>query len=145
MAKIPKTLQPDINSAFPADVCLVATVLPNGFAQVSPRGSALAFDDEHFSLWERGKGSTSDNLADGSKVTIYFRKASLRTDGTLPKGGIARFYGTAKVHKSGPVYEEIWNKTIQAERDRDPEKKGYAVLITVERAEELDGSPLKLD
>ena len=32
---------------------------------------------------------------------------------------------------------------IQPEKDRDPEKKGFGVLVKVERAEELDGSPLK--
>ncbi len=145
MATIPKVLQEPINSAFPNDVCLVATVLPNGFAQVTPRGSTLVFDDRHFSLWERGKGSTAENLADGTKVTIYFRKPQLRADGILPKGGIARFYGTARLHKSGPVYEEVWTRLIQPEKDRDPDKKGFAVLIEVERAEELDGTPLKLD
>ena len=145
MAAIPKVLQDHINTAFPNDVCLVATVLPNGFAQVTPRGSTLVFDDTHFSLWERGRGSTADNLADGTKVTIYFRKAQLRADGILPKGGIARFYGTAQVHKSGPTYEAVWTRLIQPEKDRDPDKKGFAVLIQVERAEELDSTPLKLD
>jgi hypothetical protein len=145
MAAIPKVLQDHINTAFPNDVCLVATVLPNGFAQVTPRGSTLVFDDTHFSLWERGRGSTADNLADGTKVTIYFRKAQLRADGILPKGGIARFYGTAQVHKSGPIYEAVWTRLIQPEKDRDPDKKGFAVLIQVERAEELDSTPLKLD
>ena len=145
MATIPKTLQTHINTAFPNDVCLVGTVLPNGFAQITPRGSTLVFDDRHFSLWERGKGSTAENLADGTKVTIYFRKPQLRADGILPKGGIARFYGTARVHKSGPAYEEVWTRLIQPEKDRDPDKKGFAVLIEVERAEELDGAPLSLD
>jgi hypothetical protein len=144
MARIPKTLQTHINTAFPNDVCLVATALPNGYAQVSPRGSALVFDDEHFSLWERGRGSTTENLTDGTKVTIYFRKPQLRTDGILPKGGMARFYGTARLHKAGPVYEEVWMRLIQPEKDRDPQKKGFAVLIDVERAEELDGTPLSL-
>jgi hypothetical protein len=145
MPNIPKTLQPHINTAFPNDVCLIGTVLPNGFAQITPRGSTLVFDDTHFSLWERGKGSTTANLADGTKVTIFFRKPQLRTDGILPKGGIARFYGTARLHKSGPVYEEVWTRLIQPEKDRDPDKKGFAVLIEVERAEELDGTPLALD
>lgn len=145
MTRIPKTLHEPINTAFPNDVCLVATVLPSGFAQVSPRGSTQVFDDRHFSLWERGKGSTTENLVDGSKVTIYFRKPQLRTDGILPKGGIARFYGTARLHKSGAVYEEVWQRLIQPEKDRDPQKKGFAVLIEIERAEELDGTPLALD
>jgi hypothetical protein len=144
MSIIPKTLQEHINTAFPHDVCLVATVLPNGYAQVTPRGSTQVFDDRHFSLWERGRGSTAGNLGDGTKVTIYFRKAQLRADGILPKGGIARFYGKARLHRSGPVYEEVWKRLIQPEKDRDPDKKGFAVLIEVERAEELDGTPLAL-
>jgi hypothetical protein len=43
------------------------------------------------------------------------------------------------------VYEEIWKRLIQPEKDRDPDKKGFAVLIAVERAEELDGTSLSLD
>ena len=104
-------------------------------AQVTPRGSTLVFDDSHFSLWERGRGSTAEHLTDGTYVTIYFRKAQLRTDGVLPKGGIARFYGTARLHKSGPIYDEVWRRLIQPEKDRDPDKRGFAVLIEVERAE----------
>ena len=103
----------------------------------------MVYDDEHLALWERGKGSTAKNMTDGTKVTVYFRKPSLRADGTLPKGGIARFYGTAQIAESGPAYEEVWRRLVQPEKDRDPEKKGYAVLIKVERAEDLEGLPLE--
>jgi hypothetical protein len=144
MAKIPKVLQEHINTAFPVNVCLVATVLPDGFAQVSPRGSMMVLDDEHLAFWHRGKGTTHANLSDGTKVTVFFRKSDLRQSGLLPKGGIARFYGVAKLHKSGPVYEEIWSRMIQPEKDRDPEKKGHGVVVAVEKAEDLDGSPLNL-
>ena len=144
MAKIPEVLQPHINSAFPVNVCLVGSVLPNGFAQISPRGSTMVFDDDHIALWERGKGSTNENLADGTPLTVYFRKPELREEGVLPKGGIARFYGVAKLHKSGPVYEEVWNRVIQPEKNWDPEKKGFAVLVKVDRAEDLTGAPLNL-
>ena len=142
MATIPKALHEHINTAFPAHVCLVATVLPNGFAQVTPRGSTMVLDDQHLALWERGKGSTNANLANGTKVTVFLRKPALRESGLLPKGGIARFYGIAEIHKSGPVYEEIWTRLVQPEKDRDPEKKGFGVRIKVERAEDLDGQPL---
>ncbi len=145
MSKIPKTLQPHINTAFPANVCLVGSVLPSGFAQVTPRGGTMVFDDEHIALWERGKGSTNANLKDGTPLTVYFRKPQLREEGILPKGGIARFYGRAKIHKSGPVYEEVWQRLIQPEKDRDPNKAGFAVLIAVERAEDLDGAALTLE
>ncbi len=144
LALIPKPLHEHINSAFPANVCLVATVLPKGFAQVSPRGSTMVYDDEHLALWERGKGSVNASLTDGTKVTIFLRKIALRESGLLPKGGIARFYGTAKIHNSGPVYEEIWKRLIQPEKDRDPQKNGFGVLIKVEHAEDLDGKPLDI-
>jgi len=143
LAKIPNVLHEHINSAFPVNVCLIAMVLPNGFAQVSPRGSTMVFDDEHFAVWERSKGSTNENMKDGAKITIFYRNSKLR-ETLLPKGGIARFYGVASIHKSGPVYEEIWNRLIQPEKDRDPEKKGFGVLIKVERAEDLGGVALNL-
>ena len=143
MAKIPKVLHEPLNKSFPANVCLVGTALPNGFAQVTPRGSTMVYDDQTIGLWERGRGTTNENLQDGTKVTVYFRDPKLREAGVLPAGGVARFYGTAKLHKSGPVYDEVWKRLIQPEKDRDPEKKGFAVLISVDRAETLDGKPLK--
>src|ERR1700756_2756894 len=85
MTKIPKILQSHINTAFPANVCLVGSVLPNGFAQVSPRGSTMVFDDTHIGLWERGKGSTTGNLGDGTPLTVFFRKPQLREEGILPR------------------------------------------------------------
>jgi hypothetical protein len=146
MAKIPKILHQHIDSAALTDnVCLIATVLPNGFAQVTPRGSTMVFDDEHIALWERGRGSTSENLSNETKVTVFFRKSSLRSEGILPLGGIARFYGIATIYKSGPVYEEVWNRLIAPEKERDREKQGFAVLIQIERAEDLFGQPLIAD
>ena len=145
MAKIPKALHEHLDTAFPTYVCLVGTVLPNGYVQVSPRGSTMVLDDEHLALWERGKGSTNANLKDGTKLTVFLRKPQLREAGILPKGGVARFYGTAKIHRSGPVFEEVWRRLVQPEKDRDPEKNGYAVLIAVERAEDLAGQPLNME
>jgi len=34
---------------------------------------------------------------------------------------------------------------VQTEKNRDPNKAGYAVLIAIERAEDLDGAPLNLE
>jgi len=144
MVKIPEVLRPHIDTAFLANVCLVGSVLPNGFAQISPRGSTMVFDERHIALWERGKGSTNENLTDGTPLTVYFRKPQLREEGVLPKGGIARFYGRARIYRSGPIYDEVWQRLVQPEKDRDPEKSGYAVLIEIDRAEDLDGQPLGL-
>ena len=143
MAKIPQKLHEPINKAFPVNVLLVGTTQPDGYAQISPRGSVMVYDAEHFAMWERGKGSTTAQMKDGTKVTLFYRNSEFRgPGGLLPKGGIARFYGTASVHKSGAVYDKSWEHLIPAEKERDPDKQGFAVLVKVERAEDLDGDPL---
>ena len=143
MARIPQAVQKLIDSAFPEHVCLVGTVQENGYAQITPRGSTQVYDDEHISLWERGRGSTNALLKDGTKVTVFYFNLGARD--VLPMGGIVRLYGTATVHKSGPVYDKVWERLIPPERQWDPDKKGWAVLIAVDRAEDLVGQPLKAD
>ena len=49
------------------------------------------------------------------------------------------------IHKSGPVADEVYRRMHEVERSRDPEKKGYAVLIKVESVQDLNSQPLKLD
>ena len=141
MAPIPKALQPHLDAAFPEHVCLVGSVLPDGYAQITPRGSVQVYDDEHVSIWERGRGSTNAHLQDGTKLTIYFQDFGLKS--VLPIAGIARLYGVAEIHRSGPVYEQIWERLITPEKDKDAERKGFAVLVRIERAEDLLGRPLE--
>lgn len=140
---IPKFVQPHIDGAFPAHFCTIGTVLPDGFAQITPRGSVQVYDDDHISLWERGRGSTTANLEVGTKVTIYYQNFDLMGS-VLPIAGVARLYGAVEaIHKSGPVYDKVWERLIQPEKDRDPDKGGFAVLIKIERAEDLLNQPLK--
>jgi len=72
MAKIPKVLQEHINKAFPENACLVATALPNGFAEVTPRGSTMVFDDEHIGLWERGRARPMRIFARAARSRSFF-------------------------------------------------------------------------
>ena len=140
MAKIPEFLWEPINTAFPDNVMLIGTPMPDGYVQISPRGSTMVYDAETLAFWHRGRGRTHENLNDGDKVTFFLRDRSLREQ--LPQGAIARFYGTVTIHKDGEVREKVWERMIQPEKDRDPEKKGYAVLVAVERAEDLGHKPL---
>ena len=142
MAKIPEALKQHINGAFPANVCLVGTVGKDGFPNVSPKGSVLVLDDETLAYWERSKRKAWDNVQNGSKVVIYFRNPELRQT-LLPAGAIARFYGTATVHESGAIRDQVWDKVIEPEKKPDPEKKGAAIVVKIERAEHLNGKPLE--
>ena len=143
MGTIPKKVWPLIDGAFPHHTCLIGTVLPSGFAQITPRGSAQVYDGDHISLWERGRGTSTQLLADGGKATVFF--FDLGAKDVLPIGGLVRLYGTATAHKSGPVYDKVWERLIPMEKKWDPDKKGWAVVMKVERAEDLFGNPLKAD
>jgi len=141
MTVIPKKVWPLIDGAFPTHTCLIGTVLGNGFAQITPRGTTQVYDDQHISLWERGRGTTTAAIGDGTNVTVFYFNLGARD--VLPIGGIVRLFGTATVHKSGPVYDKVWERLIEPEKNYDPEKKGWAVLIKIDRAEDLLGQPLQ--
>jgi hypothetical protein len=135
---IPKKLQPHIDAAFPAHFMYVGTVLHDGYAQMSPRGSVQVYDESHLSTWERGVGKTQAEIHDGSKVTFLYANSELREAGMA----FVRLYGTATVHRSGPAYERVWERLIAPERGRDPDKGGFAILVAIERVEDLQGNPL---
>lgn len=135
---IPKKLQPHIDSAFPAHVVTVGTTLSDGYAQITPRGSAQVYDDGHMSTWERGIGKTQAEIVDGSKVTFFYANFDLIKEGM----GFARLYGTAKIHRSGPEYEKVWERLIDAEKKQDPEHKGFAIVVDIDRVEDLRGNPI---
>ena len=51
----------------------------------------------------------------------------------LRAGKAWRFWGTAELLRTGEVREGIMARTYQPELDRDPERKGVAVLIKVNK------------
>jgi hypothetical protein len=141
MTAIPKKVWPLIDGAFPHHTCLIGTVLGNNFAQITPRGSTQVYDDQHISIWERGRGTTTATISEDTNVTVFYFNLGARD--VLPIGGIVRLYGTASIHKSGPVYDRVWERLIEPEKNYDPDKKGWAVLIKIDRVEDLLGQPLQ--
>ena len=105
--------------------CLVATASAEGMPDVSYRGSLMAFDDEHLAFWERMKGETLSNLEENPQAVVFYRNPQTRIGW--------RFYGTAQVLKDGEMREAIMARVHPFELGQDPERKGYAVLIRVDR------------
>ena len=70
MSKIPEALHDPINNAFPQNVCLVGTIRPDGFANISPRGSTQVFDGDTLAVWDRGGRASSDALKNGEKLSV---------------------------------------------------------------------------
>ena len=118
---------------------LVGTVSKDGCPQISPKGSVNVYSDDTLCFWERSYRSVEKNLAENPCVVVYYRNQARSKE--IPYASAAiRFHGVARVVKDGPERERAWALTIPGEQQRDPEKKGYAVLIKVDLIEELSGN-----
>ena len=110
--------------------CLVATSSADGVPDISYRGSVLMLDDEHLAFWERVKGETLSNLYENPKICIFYRNGEKRISW--------RFYGEAQVLTEGPVREQVMERVNQFELMQDPERKGFAIVIRVDRVRSRD-------
>ena len=57
----------------------------------------------------------------------------------LEHGRYIRFFGRAELHEDGPLREQVMERVVKPELDYDPERKGIAVVIEVERVHEPFG------
>lgn len=105
---------------------IVATADPaTGEPDIAFKGSAMVFDAERLAFWERARGQTLRNLEANPRVCLLYRNAKTRL--------AWKFFGAAELHRDGPLRQQVMDRTIQAELDRDPERRGIAVLIRVDR------------
>lgn len=130
-----------INSAL-ADgcVCLLGTADANGQPQISPKGSMLVLDGTHLAYWERSARTAAANVKANPRVVVYYRNTA-RSE-RYPRAAVWRFYGTAKV-VNGPERDRVWAKVVPEEQEKDPERKGAAVVIAVDRVTDLTGKPIQ--
>jgi predicted pyridoxine 5'-phosphate oxidase superfamily flavin-nucleotide-binding protein len=141
MTKILPALARLIDSALADGVpCLVGTASKDGRPNISVKGSVLVLDEKNLAYWERSHRNALQNLGDNPHVVVWYRNAAKADQ--LPRGAAVRFHGTATIHTSGPLRDKVWDRTVPIERERDPEKKGVAVVIAVDKAEDLTSTPL---
>ncbi len=105
--------------------CLVATASIDGQPNLAFKGSVMVWDKDHLAFWERAHGVTLANLEENPRVALVYRNREA--------GKNWRFWGDAELLRDGEVREGIMGRTYQPELDRDPERKGVAVLIRVNK------------
>ena len=115
--------------------CILGTASGDGRPQISLKGSVLVYDEGTLAYWERSKRSALENIGENPQVVIFYRNPAKRVTW--------RFHGTATIHESGPVRDEVMGRTVKAEIDRDPERTGFAVLVRIDRITELSGNVLQ--
>jgi predicted pyridoxine 5'-phosphate oxidase superfamily flavin-nucleotide-binding protein len=102
----------------------VATVCPDGTANVSPKGTVEAWDDEHLVFLDLRSPGTVSNLASNPSMEINV------VDPLRRKG--YRFKGQARVLTEGDLFEEIV-AFFRRERALPRERIRGAVLMRVEQ------------
>ena len=115
--------------------CALGTASKDGQPQISMKGSVMVYDAETLAYWERARRSALENVTENPQVVIFYRNPEKRINW--------RFHGTATVYDGGPVREDVMNRTVQAELDRDPERQGVAVLVRLDRIIDLAGNVLQ--
>ncbi len=123
-------------------VCMLGTVGKDG-PNISPKGSMIVLDDDHLAYWERSKQTALDNLRANPRVAVmYSNKAAAERGEIEHPGGIFRFYGTAEIHERGEFRDRIRTMLQEREINHDGAEEGFAVVIKLDRAENMRGKPL---
>ncbi len=115
--------------------CLLGTADRLGQAQISPKGSMMVFDATRLAYWERAGRSAIANVNANPKVVVYFRNPAKKL--------ALRFYGVARPVGDGALRDAVWSRTVPLEQEKDPERKGIAVVIDVSRVGDLGGKVIQ--
>lgn len=110
--------------------CVLATSDEAGNPNIGLKGSILVLDGDHLAFWERTHGATSANLQKNPHVVVLYRN---RDRGA----GMRRFFGVVTgIHAEGEEREQVRARVVERELKADPENRGLAVVIRVDRVME---------
>jgi general stress protein 26 len=115
--------------------CILANVSADGEPDIGFKGSMMVFDDESLAYWERTRRQHMKNIKENPKVVVLFRDNQTRA--------AWRFHGTAMLHESGPTREQVMARTVKEELEKDPERKGAAVVIRLDKITNMAGQVLQ--
>jgi general stress protein 26 len=115
--------------------CILATASAGGEPDIGYKGSMMVFDNESLAYWERTRRQHLKNVLENPKIVVLFRDPKTRVN--------FRFHGVATVHQNGATREQVMARTVKDEIDKDPERKGAAVVIRVDKVTNLAGQVLQ--
>ena len=140
MIKMTELMRDLLNNALADGTpCLVGTATKDGHPQISPKGSVVVFNDDTLCYWERSNRGAARHVSENPHITIFYRNAA-RIKEIPYRAGCIRFYGDARLVTGGADRDRVWELIPEAERKPDPEKKGTAVLVRVDKIEEISGN-----
>ncbi|MFN0148323.1 MAG: pyridoxamine 5'-phosphate oxidase family protein [Dehalococcoidia bacterium] len=108
---------------------VVGTAGASGMPDLAHKGSVMVWDDEHIAFWERAHGTTLKNMQENPQVTFLYWNPQARK--------LWKFFGVAELHAAGETRHAVMARTIQLELDRDPDRKGVAAVVRIDKVIEL--------
>ena len=115
--------------------CIVGTASSDALPNVSYKGSVMVFSDTELAFWERARKGGFSQLSDNPNIVVMYRNTELRKSW--------RFYGNVTIYDSGEIRDQVLEKTVQLELDRDPDRLGVAVIIKVTKITTLGGETVQ--
>jgi uncharacterized protein len=114
--------------------CVLVSADAEGHPDAAFKGSMMVFDNEHLAWWERSRAEQILQVEQNPHIAVFYRNQK--------RGMMLRFYGDATIHKDGPIRDEVMERTIPVELDKDPERKGFGVVVQVNRVR-LSGNTIQ--
>lgn len=106
---------------------LLATVSGDGKPVLSFRGSVQVASENQLSLWVRnGHGGTLEAIRRNPNVALAYRS---------PSTPVVQFHGRARIVEDEAGRAQIFERAPERERAADPERKGVAVMVDLDRVE----------
>ncbi|MFD4606019.1 hypothetical protein ACFWPQ_49450 [Streptomyces sp. NPDC058464] len=138
-AHLPDGVQSVINGALTKGLPItVAHPDPTGAPVMSFRGSVQVYGPTRLSIWARNaEGGLAAAAAATAPVALLYRDAAAKT--TL------NIRGRARLASDDTERDQVFEVTPAAEQTKDPDRKGAAIVVDVERVQGmLEGAPVKV-
>jgi hypothetical protein len=113
-----------VNGAFDArNPVVLGYVGDDGAPHLSFRGSTQVFGSDRLAVWVRDPNAgLAKSVANHPRVTLLYRSSEPRR--------LLTFKGRARLDPS--ANDTVYANSPKGERDRDPEKKGIALIIELD-------------
>lgn len=127
MIEITAEMREAINGAFNDRVPVVVSYVDgDGQPSVSLRGSTQVYGSDQLSIWVRNpNGGLLPGIAAHPKLALLYRNLGARLSW--------QFHGRARRDDSEQVRKAVYDNAPEGERNLDPEQKGVAVIIDLDR------------
>ena len=105
---------------------IVSYVDAEGQPSVSLRGSTQVFGSDQLAIWVRNpNGGVLSAIAVNPKMALFYRNPGERL--------AWQFHGRAQRDDSEDVRRTVYDNSPEGERNADPDQKGVAVIIDIDR------------